>query len=240
MKTSPEVRETEKTVKTGLDWFLSWRFHHKYTFNFIAIISFLVLLPLFADNSVAQIFIDILIIIVLIFAIHAISDHISTMVIGLILAGITVILDVMYYFSGLMKYFYYSVIVALVFFGFISVVIFLGVIRERDITLDTIAGALSVYFLVGITWAFGIMTMETVSPGSFNTGLLGGNSLNHLSDYVGYSFSILTTTGNYNVSALTSTARMIMMFEMIVGTLYIAVLISWLVGRFIVRSNTDN
>ena len=31
-----------------------------------------------------------------------------------------------------------------------------------------------------------------------------------------------------------------MMFEMIIGTLYIAVLISWLVGRFIFRSNPNH
>ena len=84
------------------------------------------------------------------------------------------------------------------------------------------------------------MALETASPGSFNTGVIGGNTLNHLSDYIGYSFSVLTTTGNYSVSALTSTARMVMMFEMIIGTLYIAVLISWLVGRFIFRSNPNH
>lgn len=236
----PLTLKHKKPIKTWMTRFLAWRYHHKYTFNFMAIIAFLVLLPLLADNSVAQVFIDILIIIVLIFAVHAISDHRTTLLIGFILAAIAVVLDVSYYLSGSMKYYHSSVIVALVFFAFVAIVIFFGVIRERDITLDTITGALSVYFLMGISWAFGIMALETASPGSFNTGVIGGNSLNHLSDYIGYSFSVLTTTGNYSVSAITSTARMVMMFEMIVGTLYIAVLISWLVGRFIVRSNTNN
>ncbi|HVP94542.1 MAG TPA: hypothetical protein VMS89_05145 [Methanoregulaceae archaeon] len=227
-------------IKAGLVHLLSWRYHHKYTFNFIAIIFFLILLPLLSDNSVAQVFIDVLIIVVLIFAVHAISDHRTTLAIGFILALTAVIPDVLYYISGLTKYYHNSVIVALVFFAFVAIVIFSGVIRELYITLDTIAGALSVYFLIGITWAFGIIALETVSPGSFNTGLIGANTQNHLSDYIGYSFSVLTTTGNYSVSAGTSTARMVMMFEMIIETLYIAVLISWLVGRFIVRNYTNN
>jgi hypothetical protein len=236
----PVVINPEKPIKTWLIRFLSWRYHHKYTFNFIALIAFLILLPLLADNSVAQVFIDILIILVLIFAVHAISDHRTTLVIGFILAVVAVVLDVLYFLSSLMKYYHSSIIIALVFFAFVAIVIFSGIIRERDITLDTIAGALSVYFLMGISWAFGIMALETAFPGSFNTAVIGGNTLNHLSDYIGYSFSVLTTTGNYSVSAMTSTARMVMMFEMIVGTLYIAVLISWLVGRFISRyARTD-
>jgi hypothetical protein len=234
----PIAINPQKPIKTWLARFLSWRFHHKYTFNFIALIAFLVLLPLMADNSVAQVFIDVLIILVLIFAVHAISDHLTTLAIGVILSLMAVLLDVLYYLTGSMKFYHYSVIVALIFFGFAAIVIFLGVIRERDITLDTIAGALSVYFLMGITWAFGIIAMETASPGSFNTKLIGDNTINHLSDYIGYSFSVLTTTGNYSVSAMSSSSRMVMMFEMIAGTLYIAVLISWLVGRFISRCTT--
>jgi hypothetical protein len=236
----PPAIKQKKPIRTWMTRFLAWRYHNKYTFNFMALIAFLVLLPLLADNSVAQVFIDILIIIVLIFAVHAISDHLTTLVIGFFLAVTSVVLDILYYVSGSMKFYHNSVIVALVFFAFAAIVIFFGVIREQDITLDAITGALSVYFLIGISWAFGIMAMETASPGSFNTGVIGENSLNHLSDYIGYSFSVLTTTGNYSVSAMSSTSRMVMMFEMIIGTLYIAVLISWLVGRFIVRSNARN
>ncbi|HTY14852.1 MAG TPA: hypothetical protein VMC42_04025 [Methanoregulaceae archaeon] len=236
----PTEINPQKPIKDWLAGFLSWRYHHKYTFNFIALIAFLILLPFLATNPAAQVFIDVLIILVLIFAVHAISDHRTTLVIGVILALIAVLLDVVYYVTGLMKYYHFSVIVALVFFAFVTIVIFSGIIRENRITFDTIAGALSVYFLMGITWAFGIMAMETAAPGSFDTKLIGGNTVNHLSDYIGYSFSVLTTTGNYNVSAMTSTARMIMMFEMIVGTLYIAVLISWLVGRFLFKRTTTD
>lgn len=222
-------------IRTGLTWFLDWRYHNKYTFNFIAIIIFLVLLPLFADNSVAQVFIDILIIIVLFFAVHAISENPVRLVIGMILAGIAIILDSLFYLTGKDTYYHISILIALLFFGFVSVIIFFGIIRERDITRDTIFGALSVYFLLGITWAFGIMAMETAYPRSF--GIVGSGSvqLSQLPDFIGYSFSVLTTTGNYSISALTSTARMVMMFEMAIGTLYIAVLISWMVGRFLVR-----
>jgi hypothetical protein len=79
------------------------------------------------------------------------------------------------------------------------------------------------------------MVMELLVPNSFTIGGIEPNQLRYLPDFISYSFSFLTTTGNYDVAAATSFARMIMMFEMITGTLYIAILISWLVGKLVVR-----
>ena len=70
-------------------------------------------------------------------------------------------------------------------------------------------------------------------PSSFSLAGVEANQLRYLPDFISYSFSFLTTTGNYDVAAATSFARMIMMFEIITGTLYIAILISWLVGKLV-------
>jgi hypothetical protein len=77
------------------------------------------------------------------------------------------------------------------------------------------------------------MVIELLVPSSFTLTGIKANQLRFLPDFISYSFSFLTTTGNYDVVAATPFARMIMMFEMIVGTLYIAILISWLVGKMI-------
>ena len=108
-------------------------------------------------------------------------------------------------------------------------------ILELIATERIIAGAISVYFLIGITWAYGIMVTELLVPNSFTIAGVEPNQLRYLPDFISYSFSFLTTTGNFDVAAATPFARMIMMFEMITGTLYIAILILWLVGKFISR-----
>jgi len=79
------------------------------------------------------------------------------------------------------------------------------------------------------------MVTELLVPSSFTLAGIEANELRYLPDFISYSFSFLTTTGNYDVAAATPFARMIMMFEMITGTLYIAILISWLVGKLVVR-----
>jgi hypothetical protein len=223
----------EISIKSGLHRFLLWRDNNKNTFNFIAILFFLILLPPFEDNLVAREFIDILFLAVLFFAVQAISDNLIPMITGFGLGILGAVSIALYYFAGDISFHNASIIIGVIFFGFVAVVIFVGVIREKNIDRDAIFGAISVYLLIGITWAMGIMGMETLCPGSFSIGSHGPAQLIFFSDFIGYSFSILTTTGNYAVSPLTATARMVVMFEMMIGTLYIAVLISWLVGKFL-------
>jgi hypothetical protein len=229
----PERLNPQQPVRTGLYRFLQWRDNNKFTFNLMAIITFLILLPLFEDSEVTQIFINVLLLLVLFFAVLAISHNIIYMGIGTCLGGITVVLEAFFFFTGDSSYLNAAILGTFFFFAFVTVVIFFGIIKERKINRDVIFGAISVYFLLGMTWAFGIYSLEIFVPLSFNIGGHGVVQLADLSDYIGYSFSVLTTTGNYSVSTLTSTARMVMMFEMIIGTLYIAILISWLVGRFL-------
>ena len=176
-----------------------------------------------------------LIILVLMSAIFTISGNRLHLIIGSFFAALSIVLNVLFYLTGEAPYYQASNIVPLFFFGFVTIIIFSSILRERKINIDIIAGAISVYFLIGITWAYGIMVMELLVPYSFTIGGIEPNQLRYLPDFISYSFSFLTTTGNYDVVAATPFARMIMMFEMITGTLYIAILILWLVGKLVVR-----
>lgn len=236
MASFPDLKNPQRPLSAYFNNFLKWVTNNRYTFNFIAVLLFLAFLPLVAEDSFTQFIVAILIIVVLFFSLHAISANRLHLVIGIFLAICLIFLNFLYFLTQVLHYHQNSIMVALFFFGFVAIVIFSGIIRGQETTRDTIFGAISVYFLIGITWAFGIMTMENLSPHSFSLGGTGADSIRSLSDYVGYSFSVLTTTGNYPVIALTSTARMMMMFEMITGTLFIAVLISWLVGKLLIKN----
>jgi hypothetical protein len=237
--TSQEQIAPEKSIKTNISRILECRNHNKYTFNLIALILFLILLPLFSENVASQYLVYVLIILVLISAIFTISGNRLYLIIGSIFAVVSIILNIFYYLTGEPPYYQASIIIPLFFFGFVTIVLFSAIIREQKTTFDIICGAISVYFLIGITWAYGIMVMELLVPDSFNIAGVVPTELRYLPDFISFSFSILTTTGNYNVTALTPFARMIMMFEMITGTLFIAILISWLVGKVLTREKTS-
>ncbi len=235
MTNPPERLKTEKYPKNGFSEFLAWRDHNKYTFNLVAIVLFLILLPLFSGHPASQYLVYVLIVLVLMSAIFTISGNRLYLIIGSFFAALSIVLNVLYFLTGESPYYQASVIIPFFFFGFVTIIIFTSIIRERKANFDLVAGAISVYFLIGITWAYGIMVIELLVPGSFDLVGIDANQLRYLPDFISYSFSFLTTTGNYDVAAATSFARMIMMFEMIAGTLYIAILISWLVGKLVVR-----
>ena len=235
----PGETNLEGSFKNKTAALFSWRENNKCTFHFVALLVFLAVLPLLEDSEAARIFTDIMLVILLFFAVQAISHNMYLMLTGLFLVGVTIILYALFYLTTFVYYFNAAISVTLVFFILVSIAIFMAVIREREIRRDTIFGAISVYFLLGLTWAIGIMVMVIFLPGSFDITTHKPDHLVSISDYIGYSFSILTTTGNYNVTALTSTARTVTMFEMIIGTLYIAILVSWLVGKFL-KSRTDS
>jgi hypothetical protein len=238
MTHSPSDINPEKSLKTGFSAFTEWRGNNKYTFNLIAIVLFLILLPLFSDLPASQYLVYILIILVLMSAIVTISGNRLYLVIGSICAALSIILNVLFFLTGENPFYRASVLMPFLFFGFVTIIIFSNIIRERKANFDLVAGAISVYFLIGIFWAYGIMVIELLIPSSFTLAGVDANQLRYLPDFISYSFSFLTTTGNYDVAASTSFARMIMMFEMIIGTLYIAILISWLVGKLVVREQS--
>jgi hypothetical protein len=235
MTTLPEPIHPEKPQKTGFSAFLEWRDHNKYTFNLIAIVFFLILLPLFSGHPASQYLVYVLIILVLMSAIVTISGNRLYLSIGSFLAALSIVLNTLFFLTGETPYYQASIIIPFLFFGFVTIIIFSSIIRERKANFDLVAGAISVYFLIGITWAYGIIVIELLIPTSFTLAGADANQLRYLPDFISYSFSFLTTTGNYDVAAATPFARMIMMFEMITGTLYIAILISWLVGKLVVR-----
>jgi hypothetical protein len=174
-------------LRSKLSSFLQWRENNKYTFHFIALLAFLSALPFFEDNAESRFLTDILLILLLFFAIQTISQETYSMVAGIILAGIAILLFTLFHQTRIEYYFTTAIVVTLIFFIVVSVTIFLAVIREREMRRDTIIGAISVYFLLGLTWAVGIIAMMIFLPGSYDITTENSDKIVNLSDYIAYS-----------------------------------------------------
>src|SRR5512137_2395113 len=98
--TSQEQIAPEKSIKTNISRILDWRNHNKYTFNLIALILFLILLPIFSDNVASQYLVYVLIILVLISAIFTISGNRLYLIIGSFFAALSIILNVLFFLTG--------------------------------------------------------------------------------------------------------------------------------------------
>jgi hypothetical protein len=109
-------------------------------------------------------------------------------------------------------------------------VILAGLVRlviERGVVLQAVFGALAVYVLVGLTFAFLIGTLATgESTPYFASGTDGTQNAR-----VYFSFTALTTTGFGDYTAATRGGRALAVLEMLVGQLYLVTVIATLVGN---------
>jgi hypothetical protein len=111
------------------------------------------------------------------------------------------------------------------------------VLRDEEVTADKIYGALSVYLLIGTTWAVVFTVIEAIQPQSFSIADVQGASIREISaQFTYYSFVTLTTLGYGDITPLTPIAKTFSYVEAVIGQIYLVVLIARLVGLNIAHS----
>ena len=113
---------------------------------------------------------------------------------------------------------------------YMAAVLLFGVVMSERVDHDIISGAIGVYLLMGIAWSVVFVLIEGLVPGSFS---LGGTEQGTIwSQLLYFSFATITTLGYGDVAPLSPMARIWAILEAVCGTLYLAVLISRLVGLY--------
>ena len=104
---------------------------------------------------------------------------------------------------------------------------------------ETIFGALCIYLLVGFSFASAYGMIATFQPNAF---YLDPRTNLHLTpdhfDFVYYSFGTMTSLGAAGITPVSGQARSITILEAILGVLYLAVLITRLIGAY--RTNSTD
>lgn len=108
----------------------------------------------------------------------------------------------------------------------------LRLVRDRGVTLQAVAGALSIYLLIGLAFAAAVGVVARLDSAPY---FVDGAETT-LSNRVYFSFTVLTTTGFGDLTAATAAGRALAVVEMLLGQLYLVTVIGVLVGSFGRRS----
>jgi hypothetical protein len=125
-------------------------------------------------------------------------------------------------------------VVGALFLFFALGMILAAILAEREITIDTISGAVCGYLLLGLGCGWLYSLIESVSPGAFYarseflTWLADSHLRRSLLTY--YSFVTLSTAGYGDITPLSQAARTLSWAEAVAGQFYIAILVAGLVG----------
>jgi hypothetical protein len=104
--------------------------------------------------------------------------------------------------------------------------------RAHGVTLQAVAGALTLYLLLGLVFAWVIGFVAKVDDAQYFAQQANAST----SQIVYFSFTVLTTTGFGDLTAATHIGRALAVVEMLLGQLYLVTVIGVLVGNFAGRS----
>jgi hypothetical protein len=216
-----EIRDRQVSAITG----------HKFFLLFVFLLLYLILYPYTQSKGVAYYALRVLGIGITLLSVYAISFRRSLVFVGVALAIPTLMehLRIVQWdtSAGSML----SIALTLAFDTFIIVVIFRRVFVHKQPTAETIYGALCIYLLVGLGFASIYTLLAAVQPHAFyldpTTSL---NATLNRFDLIYYSFGTMTCLGAPGIVAVSNQARSLSLIEAILGVMYLAVLISRLVG----------
>ena len=107
------------------------------------------------------------------------------------------------------------------------------VLRNEEVTEDTLSGAACVYLFLGLAWTALYLLIEERHPGSFTFKATQTRPAEMIwPDLLYFSFTTLTTTGYGDICPLSDQARSVALLEHMIGVLYIAIVVARLVALY--------
>jgi hypothetical protein len=102
-------------------------------------------------------------------------------------------------------------------------------IRERGVTVQAVAGALTTYLLIGLEFALVVRVLVGVGSHAYFQQVT--NAAVTQSQEIYYSFTTLTTTGYGDLTPILNVGRALSVLEMLIGQIYLVTVIGLLVGN---------
>jgi hypothetical protein len=202
----------------------------QYLYLLIAILMQLLVYPFFEASPYKSVIMNVLSTFVLVTAVYVIGFGRKQLFTAVALGGFAFVgiwyvmfIEPRYYLAIL------SVMCRISFNVYVIFLILVSLFRAKQVTFNTIYGAVSVYLLIGTMFSILYTFIETLLPGSFFIDET--RSL----DFVFFSFTTLTTLGYGDITPVSAYARTATSLQAIIGVLYIAILISRFVGIYIAQ-----
>lgn len=217
----------------------------------VAIVLLFAVRPLLGDNTMALIVFSIFLMAVLILGLYTIqvdelvgeqrkllAERKRRSIIGWSLALVSMAERLSQFFSSNPELGVFGSISWLLFLAFITWNELRAVLRQREVTSETISMSISVYLLMGLTWGLLYALIYQLQPHAFSfpgtdvltSGLPTEKKESAFMVLIYFSLTTLTTIGYGDITPLTLKARYAAVAEGVTGQFYLAILVARLVG----------
>jgi Ion channel len=129
----------------------------------------------------------------------------------------------------------------LLFFGYVTWNELRAVLRQKEVTGETISMSVSTYLLMGLTWGVFYIVLYHLQPHAFSFGGSAVPSEREIfPTLVYFSLTTLSTIGFGDITPITLQSRYASVAEGITGQFYLAILVARLVGIYMSRTTNHD
>jgi voltage-gated potassium channel len=129
----------------------------------------------------------------------------------------------------------------LLFFSYVTWSLLRSLLKQREVTGETISMSISIYLLLGLCWGILYIVIFTRHPEAFSFGTAAGVSEQHMFPiFIYFSLTTLSTIGFGDITPVSLQARYAAVAEGITGQFYLAILVARLVGMQMSRAATPS
>jgi len=128
------------------------------------------------------------------------------------------------------------------FFIFLVVSLIRQVSSISTVTVKVIVDSITAYLLLGFAFSLIVAIISTKIPGAYNTNFsanLDKDMLEPMQDNIYYTFMTFTTTGYGDIAPTHPISKSLAVLISVSGQLYVAVIISMLVGKYASAKKTE-
>ena len=206
---------------------------HKFFLLFLFLLAYLALYPYMGDTGPRYFAFRVVSAAVTLMCVYAVSFRKGLIVVALILAVPTIGAHRIVFQSRMLPASIFNVILSFAFDAFVIGIIFRRVFAREKPETETIFGAVCIYLLIGFSFARLYAILAIVQPHAFYLDpAVNLHPVPRGFDFIFFSFGSMTTAGAAGMTAASQQVRSISMIESVLAVLYIAVMISRLMGAY--------
>jgi hypothetical protein len=206
---------------------------HKFFLLFLFLLSDLALYPYVGDSGLRYQMFRMVGAAVTLMSVYAVSFRRGLIFVALILAGPSFVEHGIVFRTRLVPASAFAVVLSFAFDVFIIVVIFRRVFAREEPNAETIFGAVCIYLLIGFSFARLYAIIAIIRPHAFYLDPAVNPHVVPVGfDFIFFSFGSMTTAGSAGIAAVSPQVRSLSMIESILAVLYLAVMISRLMGTY--------
>jgi hypothetical protein len=211
---------------------------HRFLLLFLLLLGTLILFPYAETSRFGYYAFRVIGSAAILISVYAAKIHRGLLVFALLLAVPTLLQRILLPNLTVSTFSIFNMVLSFVFDVLIVVVIFHHVFAREQAKSETIFGALCIYLLVGFSFASVYGMVATFQPNAFYLDPRANlHTVPQRFDFIYYSFGTMTSLGTAGITPVSPQARSVSVVEAILGVLYLAVLITGLMGAYRPKPN---